>query len=100
MRNTTECIGCCRPAGKEERPVMYYIQDTRNYVGNCMLFWRKNHSGYTPNINEAGLYTEEQARRICRNRSTDIAWKEDYIRAHLQLVCDAQYISREEAEKF
>jgi hypothetical protein len=31
----------------------YYIQDTRNYVGNSVLWWRVNGQGYTTNLDEA-----------------------------------------------
>ena len=70
----------------------YYIQDTRNYGGNSILFWGKNRSGYVYDIDKAGLYSEEEAIQICTNRKTDIAWPEDYIKNHVQKTCDSQYL--------
>lgn len=55
-----------------------------------MLFWRKGNSGYTTNINEAGLYTKEEAQSINSNRSTDIPWEENYVKNNLQQTCDMQ----------
>lgn len=72
----------------------YYIQDSRGYVGNCLSFWRPEGKGYTTNINDAGLFTKEEAERICKNRDSDIAWREDYIKSHTQLTVDSQYIDR------
>ena len=57
----------------------YYIQDSRQYVGNCLLWWCPNHGGYTTQIDEAGLYTEEEMNKICSNRDTDIAWPQDIV---------------------
>ena len=51
----------------------YFIQDRRQYIGNCVLWWRENSQGYTCNLDEAGVYTEEEVKlRICRD--TDVAW--------------------------
>ena len=76
----------------------YYIQDSRNYVGNCILFWAKNNSGYTTNINDAGLYDEESAKSICKNRKSDIAWPENYVLKHTQITCDMQYFDKKKAK--
>lgn len=45
---------------------LYYIQDTRQVVGNCVLWWAKDDNGYTCELSKAGLYTREQALRRCR----------------------------------
>lgn len=73
----------------------YYIQDSIQYVGNCVVFWAKNSNGYVTDISKAGLYSEEEAIAICKNRDTDIMWSENYIKDRLQLTCDSQYIDRE-----
>lgn len=35
---------------------LFYIQDGRSVVGNCVLWWRSNGQGYTTNLKDAGLY--------------------------------------------
>jgi len=32
---------------------LYYIQDTRTYTGNSVMWWRENGDGYTSNVDEA-----------------------------------------------
>jgi len=51
----------------------YYIQDTRSVVGNCALWWRENGAGYTTQLEDAGVYDEEEAMSIQQSRSTDRA---------------------------
>lgn len=48
----------------EHRPDsdLYYVQDKRAAVGNCMLFWGQNGAGYTCDLDRAGKYTAEQVR--------------------------------------
>ena len=58
---------------------LYYIQDARSTVGNCVSWWRSNSCGYTIKIDEAGLYSEEEAFRINRNRKTDIPWLKEIV---------------------
>ncbi len=49
---------------------VYLIQDTRQIVGNCVLWWRPEGAGYTTEFSEAGRFNEEQ---IKGNRDTDVA---------------------------
>ena len=58
----------------------YYIQDTRQVVGNCALWWAKESKGYTCELQQAGLFFEEEAREIARNRDTDKAYPESVVR--------------------
>lgn len=46
---------------------LYYIQNN-GFVGNCLLWWRKNNAGYTCNIDEALKVSYEEAMRICKTR--------------------------------
>jgi len=52
---------------------LYYIQDLRQCVGNCVLWWG-NPGGYTCNLDKAELFTKEEADRIHKNRDSDIPW--------------------------
>ena len=36
---------------------LYYVQDTRQIVGNCALWWRMGAKGYTCDLDEAGAFT-------------------------------------------
>ncbi len=55
----------------------YYIQDIRQLVGNCILWWGKFRSGYTCNLHEAGVYNGHAAKGM---RDTDVPWPEEYVR--------------------
>lgn len=53
---------------------LYYIQDTRGYVGNCVQWWGPERAGYTTRLDEAGKYPKDEALRQAASRSTDVAW--------------------------
>ena len=40
----------------------YYIQDTRQFCGNAMLFWCPKGAGYTAHLENAGIYSLSEAR--------------------------------------
>ena len=57
---------------------LYYIQ--YGYLGNAILWWRKNSCGYTVNIKNAGKYTRDKTIAIINNRpNKDSAWLCSYI---------------------
>ncbi len=58
---------------------LFYIQN-KGFVGNCLLWWRPNGSGYTCNLDEAWKVSKEEAVRICKTRrGEDIAHRADVI---------------------
>lgn len=65
----------------------FYVQDKRDYVGNCILWWRENGAGYTTNIEDAGVFTEDT---LPKNRETDVPWPKKYIDEHLRKTVDVQ----------
>ena len=73
---------------------MYFIQDTRSYIGNCPLWWGKNSSGYTTNIAQAGRYTREQAIAQMNCRGSDLPWRCVEIEPLIRNTIDAQYLPR------
>lgn len=75
----------------------FYLQDSRSYVGNDMLFWAKNGNGYTTDLRLAHVYTKEEAVSQHQSRETDIPWPKDYIDAKTRPAVDMQYVKREEA---
>ena len=60
---------------KQAAETLYYIQN-KGYVGNSLLWWRKDGQGYTCDLNEAWRVTRVEAERICRDRP-----KEDIMRS-------------------
>ena len=58
----------------------YYIQDTRGQVGNCILWWGKDKSGYVCDIRDAGIYDGAFVNTL---RDTDLAWPIDVVEQHV-----------------
>ncbi|MGS7841806.1 hypothetical protein [Stenotrophomonas forensis] len=77
---------------------MFYIQDTRQFVGNCPMWWGPNGSGYVTRLDEAGRYTEQEAIRQSRTRETDIPWPCTEIDALARKTVDCQHM-RPRAER-
>lgn len=55
----------------------YYIQDTRQVVGNCVLWWRPDGAGYTCDLLDAGVYLGTRAKG---KRDTDVYWPVEVVR--------------------
>lgn len=53
---------------------LYYLQDSRSYVGNCPQWWAKDRAGYTSRLDEAHRFTFDEAMQQHRERDTDIPW--------------------------
>jgi len=79
---------------------MYYIQDSRDYVGNSPLWWGKNRSGYTCDIDKAGLYTEEDAMGQFNSRETDVPWKQEDVEKAVKRLVDHQYLNKNDEDGF
>lgn len=75
----------------------FYLQDSRSYVGNDMLFWAKNGNGYTTDVRKAEVYTMTEAVAQHQSRISDIPWPKDYIDAKTRPAVDMQYVKRSEA---
>ena len=78
---------------KTETEKLYYIHN--GFVGNAMCWWGKDSKGYTCDINKAGKYTKEEAKRIIK-RPEDQAWLCSYVdkneKAH-KMTIDNQYLN-------
>ncbi len=77
---------------------LFYIQDTRQFVGNCPMWWGPNGSGYVTRLDEAGRYTEQEAIRQNRTRETDVPWPCSEIDALARQTVDCQHM-RPRAER-
>lgn len=75
----------------------FYLQDSRDYVGNDMLFWAVDGKGYTTDMRKAHVYTKAEAVQQHQSRETDIPWPKDYIDACTRPAVDMQYVKRDEA---
>lgn len=78
------CLSC---GSNEPGPRMYYIQDTRTYVGNSVMWWRKNGEGYTTNLEEAW-----KVPGTWKGRDTDKLWPCDEIDKRATLQFDMQLL--------
>lgn len=76
---------------------LYYLQDSRDYVGNDMLFWAAGGLGYTTDMRKAQVYTKAEAVAQHESRITDIPWPKAYIDARTRPAVDMQYVKRSEA---
>lgn len=74
----------------------FYLQDSRSYVGNDILFWRDG-GGYTTDLSKAEIFTMEEAVRKNQSRETDIPWPKDYIDIKTRPAVDMQYVDISEA---
>lgn len=77
---------------------LFYLQDSRGYVGNDMLWWAKG-GGYTTNVSQAETFTLEKAQAQHNCRHTDLPWPIEYINARTRPVVDMQTVRHHEAYK-
>lgn len=71
----------------------FYLQDSRDYVGNSMLFWRRG-GGYTTDLTQAAVFSKDYALNRHRDRDTDVPWLKEYIDSLAKPVVDTQVADR------
>ena len=76
---------------------LFYLQDSRSYVGNDVLWWAKNGNGYTTDLSKAETFTRAEAQQMHESRHSDIPWPKAYIDGKTRPAVDMQYIRRDEA---
>lgn len=76
---------------------LFYLQDSRSYVGNDVVWWAKDGKGYTTDLSKAHIYNQDDAQAQHDMRETDIPWPKDYIDGKTRPAVDMQYIKRDEA---
>jgi hypothetical protein len=82
--------GCGDPVNPRHN---YYIQDTRQFVGNCVMFWRHEGKGYTCDFEEAGVFSGDDP-RVHSDRDTDVPWPVMQVRASRVTHVDAQLLNK------
>lgn len=90
---------------EEGKPIpQYYIQNRdAGFMGNAIVFWRKGCCGYTADLDQSELFSEEDAKRICLGSpKKNLAWPKEYIDNNkgIQRIVDSQYIFSENIKTF
>lgn len=75
---------------------LFYIQDDRSYVGNAVVWWGLNGSGYVTDLAYAQKYTWEQIQKF-NPRETDIIWESNHVEQAIRSYVDAQYLNRDKS---
>lgn len=57
----------------------YYIQDTRQIVGNDMMWWAIGGKGYTTDLDKTHIFTWEEAIELHKSSGHFKPWPKDYI---------------------
>lgn len=86
------CPDCNTPPPSPASGELWYLQDSRSFVGNDVLWWRKGGNGYTTDLRDAETYTHEQAEQKRRSREGDIPWPKEYIDSKSRPTVDFQQI--------
>lgn len=68
---------------------LFYIQDKRQIIGNCMVFWRKKGRGYTTDLTDAMVVQADW-----KERDTDILWPKDLMDSLAKPRVDHQDLPR------
>lgn len=74
---------------------LFYLQDTRSYVGNSVVWWSNGGSGYTTCINRAQKFTKKQADNLHKERLSDLPWPVEYIDQRVKQHIDMQDLEKE-----
>lgn len=74
----------------------FYLQDARTYIGNDMLWWRKDGNGYTTDLRQAHVFTQADVDKGA-SRDTDIFWPVAYINSLARPAVDMQHAKRAHA---
>jgi hypothetical protein len=77
---------------------LYYIQDTGKFLGDYLTWLEIGAKGVTTNLCEAGLFSEKEAKRICKDKKGFTAWPESYIKKNLQLTVSMFYLKKNRAK--
>jgi hypothetical protein len=79
---------------------LYYIR-TEGYSGNTLIWWRPNSKGYTADLNKAGKYSKEEAKKICKGSQTELAYnveKVDLLKKGIMRVVHCDFLRMADAD--
>lgn len=69
----------------------YYIIQN-GWSGDCMIFWREGHAGYTTNFDKVHKFTLEEAQRTARDFERIFSW--DDLQEHTTKVINPEVQSK------
>ena len=72
----------------------YFMIDRRSLIGNCVVFWAKDHKGYTTDLEKAHMFSKEEAISIERNRCSECAIPYEEAMKAARLRVDFQDLDR------
>jgi hypothetical protein len=73
---------------------MYYMINRQGFTGNCVVFWAKDHKGYTTDIEKAHEFSESEARSIEGNRTAECAIPKLEVVQAARMTVDFQHLDR------
>lgn len=73
----------------------FVLQDSRGNTGDRLMFWGKDGSGYTTNLDQAQRYTKDEATSQNESRESDLPWPLAYLVERAELAIDCQYLKVE-----
>lgn len=76
---------------------LFYLQDSRTFVGNDLMFWAAGGNGYTTDLSKAHVFTRAEALSKHAVRPTDIPWPKAYMDARTRPAVDFQYVKIKDA---
>lgn len=75
----------------------FYVHDTtRGFVGNSMVWWRKDHRGYTTNLADAHEFTEAELAGMADDL---VAYPVDEVRRVAEAHVTARHVLEPVARK-
>lgn len=75
-----------------DKTKFYYVQDSRSYVGNAILWWAIDGKGYVTDLAKAHKYSWEEIQSFIGGRSTDVIWEAEHVEGAIRKYVDAQYL--------
>lgn len=80
---------------------LFYVQDTRQIIGNAVLWWAKDGHGYTCDITKAHVFTKLEAEKRCTDfdgfRRHFLMWPKDYVDGATMSIVDCSHMSEKKA---
>lgn len=78
--------------------MLYYLQNhSVPYLGNSVMWWAKGGSGYTDRIDNAELFSEDEADKIIQSTQSThrfVKWEQEVVERSTVRVVDMQDLSK------